>query len=519
MSAQLQTELEDQSDPARGGSLGRYAGAVLLCCLASVVATLLRGVLAESNLVLIYLLSVVVATVRFGRGPGMVASFVAVLAFDVLLVAPLYSFHVDDPQYLLTFAIMLVVSLTISYLTANLRRQANIAKLRAGRADVQFGLSQDLASALTVDQINEIAAIHLASAFRGTGKILLANRCGVLDCSPLAGTPGIGHGTASVMAQAVFERDHKSGMADAVSAAGPLHFIPLRAPMCVRGVLVLVNCACRTAEQIRLLQAFAAQIALAIERVHYVDVAQMTAMAMESERLRNSLLSAVSHDVRTPLAAIVGLSSTLATSVKLPSDTVRELAQAILDDAVRMNDLVTNLLDLARLQTGGVHLNREWQMIEEVIGSALAASGRVFGSIRIELSLPTQLPLVAYDAVLLERVLCNLLENAVRHAGQGQWIGIAAATSETVLRISVTDRGPGVAQADADRIFEKFVHGIGQSSRDGVGLGLAICRSIVEAHEGRIWVESGSDGGASFIFTLPLGTPPELPGADTGEFQ
>jgi K+-sensing histidine kinase KdpD len=483
------------------------------------VTVLLRGALAEANLVLIYLLSVVAATFRFGRGPGILASFLAVLAFDVFLVEPIHSFEVADPQYLLTFAIMLTVSLIVSHLTANLRRQAQIAEARARRANVQYGLSKDLASAITVDQIREIVAMHLATAFHGTGNILIANPGGALDCSPLNSAPGIAHGSASAMAQAVFERKRGDLETDAVSAVGQLHFIPLRAPMRVRGVLVLFNGDCRTPEQVRLLQAFAAQLALAIERVHYVDVARGTAMEMESERLRNSLLSAVSHDVRTPLAAIVGLSSTLATMTDLAPETVRELAQAIGDDAVRMNDLVTNLLDLARLQTGGPHLNREWQMIEEVIGSALAASRRALGAMEIGLSLPAQLPLIAYDAVLLERVLCNLLENAARHAAGGMWIGISATLTAAELWISVTDRGPGVVQGNEERIFAKFAHGSSLPSRDGVGLGLAICRTIVEAHGGKIWVESGPNGGARFIFTLPLGTPPDISSMNFGEPQ
>ena len=242
MTPELQTERESQTEPALTESFGSYAGAVAICCLATVAAASLRGTLAESNLVLLYLLSVVLATVRFGRGPGIMTSILAVLSFDLFLVEPLHSFHVADPQYLLTFAIMLIVSLIISFLTANLRRQTQIAEVRASRANVQFGLSKDLAGALTVDQISEIAALHLASAFHGRGKILLANGGGFLDCAPLATLPGIGHGTPSVMAQAVFDRSHQHGETDPVSATGPLHFIPLRAPIRVRGVLVLFNC-------------------------------------------------------------------------------------------------------------------------------------------------------------------------------------------------------------------------------------------------------------------------------------
>jgi K+-sensing histidine kinase KdpD len=501
------TTAPDVPGPALGW--GGYSGALFICFFATGLAVLLGGTLVEANLVLVFLLSVVLATIRFGRVPGIAASLIAILAFDYFLVQPLHSLTVADPQYLVTFAIMLTVSLIISHLTADLQRQAQIADARAQRADVQFALSRDLASALSVTHISDIAAIHLASAFQGTGKILLADRDGVLDCSPLADMPGIGNATTSVMARAVFERQRTGSAADAVSATGALHFVPLQAPMRVRGVLILVGCQCETVEQVRLLQAFAAQIALAVERVHYVEVAGETAMAMESEKLRNSLLSAVSHDVRTPLAGIVGLASTLANTPQLAPDTVQELARAIQDDAARMNDLVTNLLDLARLQTAGPHVNREWQLIEEVIGSALACSSRVLGNMEVALSLPPGLPLLAFDAVLLERVLCNLLENAARHASAGRWIGVDASTNATELRVAVTDRGPGVPRGSEERIFAKFVHGSGLPARDGVGLGLAICRTIIEAHGGRIWVENACEGGACFVFVLPLGSPPD----------
>lgn len=481
------------------------------------LAVLLRGTLAEANLVLIYLLSVVVATVRYGRAPGILASVLAVLAFDLFLVKPIHSLYVADPQYLLTFAIMLAVSLIVSHLTANLRRQAMLARARARHSHAQFGLSRDLGSALAVEQIADIALKHLASAFRGSAAILIADRSGTLDCSPLNAVPGIGQGSASVMAQAIFKRERKGAAVDAVSTSGQLHLVALRAPMRVRGVLVMIGCECGAPEQERLLQAFAAQIALAIERVHYVNVASETEVAMASERLRNSLLSAVSHDIRTPLAAIVGLSSTLANTPALDSATRGELARAIQDDAVRMNDLVTNLLDMARLQTGAIHLHREWQLIEEVFGSALAASARAIGDMQVTLSLPADLPLVEYDAVLLERVLCNLIENAARHASQGGWIGIAAGTQHGELRICVSDRGPGVARGDAERIFNKFVHGGALPSHEGVRLGLAICRTIVEAHGGAIWADAHAQGGASFIFSLPLGSPPQLPGLDPEE--
>jgi len=492
-----------------------YAWVVLVCLGATALAVSLRGTLAEANLVLIYLLTVVLATVRFGRGPGVLASLLAVLGFDVYLVKPYHSLTVADPQYVLTFGFMLAVSLIVSHLTAHLRRQALMAQSGERRASALFDLSQDLSAALTNEQVVEIAEKHLAAAFQVSARVLMVRRDDTLDCTPLAGTPGIVPAAASVMAQAIFDSQSKGGAADAVTTTGQLQLLPLRAPMRLRGILVLVGRGRAAPGQVPLLQTFAAQIALAIERVHYVDIARETEIEMESERLRNSLLSAVSHDIRTPLAAIVGLSSTLANAGTLDDATGRELARAIQDDALRMNGLVTNLLDMARLQTGRVHLNREWQMIEEVVGSALACSARAIDGMRVTVALAPHLPLVAFDAVLLERVLCNLLENAARYARSGGWIGIDAAIAGAFIDVAVEDRGPGLAPGAEEALFAKFVRGETESSRDGVGLGLAICRSIVDAHGGRIRAQAGAVGGARFVFSLPLGTPPAAP--DEGE--
>lgn len=484
-------------------------GTALLCAAATIVAIALRDVLAEANLVLMYLISVVIATVRWGRASGIFGSILAVLAFDVFLVEPVHSFSVADTQYLLTFAIMLSVSLVISHLMANLQQQANIAESRAHLADTQFALSKDLASASSVSDIADAVRLHLAAAFQGTAQLLAADSSGQLDFGSVTKVSGDIEKTTRVMAQAVFRGQRGDDDTDPVSATGQMHFIALRAPLGIRGVLVLANCDCKNREQIRLLQGFASQIALAIERVQYVELSASAALAMESERLRNSLLSAMSHDVRTPLAGILGLSSALANTPGLSAETTSELAKSIQDEAVRMNSLVTNLLDLARIQTGGMQIRREWQLIDEVIGSALASSGRVINEMTVELALSPALPLVQFDAVLLERVLCNLLENAARYGAAGGWIGIFASTTDKEMLVSVTDRGPGVRPCNAKRIFDKFVHGKESRNKDGVGLGLAICRSIIEAHGGKIWTELQVTG-ACFVFSLPLGEPPQL---------
>ena len=503
-------ERERDASASRGQARG-YLFAVLYCVAATIVGTLLHGTLAEANLVLVYLLAVVLVTVHGGRGPGVFASFLAVLAFDIFMVLPYHSLEVADPQHLLTFAIMLAVSLIVSHLMANQRYQAMIATNRERRAIALFHLSQDLSGALTREQVSEVAGRHLDSAFHAQVVLLVADRAGRLDISPIGTLAGSTNFGAGIAARAVYERACSGDGSDRTTIVGQLQYLPLRAPMRTRGVLVVQTPDGGrhvTLEQTRLLQTFAAQIALAIERVHYVEVAHEAGIAIESERLRNSLLSAVSHDIRTPLTAIVGLSSTMASSAALEGAQLRDLALAIQGAALRMNSLVTNLLDMARLHGGALRLHSEWQMIEEVIGGALASVGPAVDAVELQIAVAPDLPLASFDAVLIERVLCNLIDNALKYAGHGNFIKIAAEQHGSYVEVSVEDRGPGVAAGMETSIFSKFVRGEKESNKAGVGLGLAICSAIVDAHGGRIWVTPGAAGGARFVFALPLGDPP-----------
>jgi two-component system sensor histidine kinase KdpD len=271
-------------------------------------------------------------------------------------------------------------------------------------------------------------------------------------------------------------------------------------------------------EQRRQLDGFAALIATALERVHYIEVAQNAVCKIESEQLRNSLLSALSHDLRTPLTSLVGLADSLARSRPELSAEQLDMAGAIRDQAFRVSALANNLLDMARLQSGEVRLNRQWQPIEEVIGSALKAREGQLAGHRVEVALPREFPLLEFDAVLMERVLCNLVENAAKYTPPGSEIRITAVVKDGEAQISVTDNGPGLPPGSEETVFEKFTRGEKESTVPGVGLGLAICRAIVEAHKGRIWAENLPTHGAHFTFTLPLGTPPTLADAPEDRF-
>jgi two-component system sensor histidine kinase KdpD len=315
-------------------------------------------------------------------------------------------------------------------------------------------------------------------------------------------------------AQWAYDKAQPAGLSTDTLAGSAFLYLPLRAPMRTRGVLAIKPENQRVLlvpEQRRQLDTFAALAAIALERVHYVEVAQQALIQMESERLRNSLLSALSHDLRTPLAALIGLAESLPMTTPAPSVALLETAQAIADEARRMNALVNNLLDMARIQSGDVKLRRQWLPFEEVVGSALKSAQSALARHPVEVELARNLPLVELDAALIERVLNNILENAGKYTPDGTIVRLTAEVAGADLLVAISDRGPGLPKGQEEAIFEKFVRGSRESTTPGVGLGLAISRAIVDAHRGRIWAENNPAGGARFCFTLPLGTPPAAP--------
>jgi len=489
-----------------------YVWAAALCVAVTGIAAGLVNIFDLANVIMLYLLATVVIAIKLGRGPSIFASFLSVASFDFFFVPPRFSFSVSDTQYLFTFVIMLAVSLIISNLTASLRYQARIASFRERRTNALNAMSKALSSALMVNQIIEISNEHLVGIFQAKIAILLPDSHETLR-QPLTETNTVPEHLDLGVAQWVYDNQQRAGLGTNTLPANALLYIPLQAPMRTRGVLAIAPTQPRQIfqpEQQRLLDTFASQIALALERIHYVEVAQDAIISIEAERLRNSLLSAISHDLRTPLTAIVGLASTLQTNVS--DSTRKELIQGINEEAQHMNSLIVNLLDMARLQSGKVVLNLQWQPIDEVIGSALRISSHLTANFKVSVEIAPHLPLLSFDAVLIERVLCNLIENAVKY-GQNQ-IDIRAGLIHDEFTVSVTDNGRGLPDGLGEKIFDKFTRGEKESSTYGVGLGLAICKAIIEAHQGKIWATNLKAGeqqqGARISFTLPLGTPPKI---------
>ena len=500
---------DDETVTAWYGDLPRYAWAVASSVVITLLATPLVDFFDLANIVMLFLLGTVLVALKLGRGPAALAAFLNVAAFDFFFVPPRMSFAVSDVQYLVTFAVMLVVGLLTGQLTAGLRFQARISASRERRAQSLFELTRELSAALLHSQVAELGEAAVRRNFGGQALVLATDARDQL-VQPDQMPPGF---DASV-ADWAFRNTQPAGLATSTLSAQTWHYVPLKAPMRVRGVLALQPAQPRwllIPEQLQQLDTLARQIAIALERVHYVDIAQQAVVEMESERLRNTLLAAISHDVRTPLTALIGLAESLKHSLPPLEMQQADMAQAMTLQARQLSALVTNLLDMARLQNGGVSLHREWQSVEEVVGSAIRAAQPALDGRVVQTDIPLDLPLVEFDAVLMERVLVNLLENAAKYGGPP--LEVRARVMPDSLVLTVRDHGPGLPPAlrgGESELFEKFTRGQSESATPGVGLGLAICKAVVDAHGGGI-TAANTDEGAEFTITLPRRAPPPAP--------
>ncbi|SFC14756.1 two-component system, OmpR family, sensor histidine kinase KdpD [Polaromonas sp. OV174] len=494
------------------GSLPRYAWAVVASITVTALTLPLISFFDLANIVMLFLLGTVLVAVKWGRGPSALAAFLNVAAFDYFFVLPRLSFNVSDVQYLVTFGVMLVVGLLTGQLTAGLRFQARISSSRERRAQSLFELTRDLSAALLSAQVVELGQAAVLRNFDGQALVLTADAADQLTLPDHALPTDF---DASV-ADWAYRNAQAAGLATATLSAQSWHYLPLKATMRVRGVLALKPAQPRwllIPEQVQQLDTLARQIAIALERVHYVDVAQQALVEMESEKLRNVLLAAISHDVRTPLTALIGLADGLQRSAPPLAGEQAQAAQAIGYQARSLSALVNNLLDMARLQSGAVSLRSDWQSVEEIVGSAIRQAQPALAGQTVKTALPADLPLVEFDAVLMERVLVNLLENAAKYGRSGDApIEITARVSDSALVLTLRDHGPGLPAALSGRehtLFDKFTRGEIESARPGVGLGLAICKAVVDAHRGQISAANAAGGGAEFSISLPRRPPPK----------
>jgi two-component system sensor histidine kinase KdpD len=484
-----------------------YGRGVLVVLICSALAWFMFPFFGEANLIMVYLLGVTFVAARYGRGPSIVASMLSVAAFDFLFIPPYFSFAVSDVQYLLTFPVMLIVALLISGLTARTRQQADAARQRERRTSVLYAMSRDLATHRLVANLTREATRHLRDVFESQVAVLLPDANGRLILQPGEQVSFTFDHRDQGVAQWAFDHNQMAGLGtETLPGAGALYLplVGLQGPVGVLAVRPAEPQRLLAPEQMHLLETFANQIALVIERARLAEEAQKAQVQAETERMRNALLSAVSHDLRTPLTAITGAASSLLDgSDTLTPESRRELSQAIYEEANRLDRLVRNLLDITRLEAGAVQVQKQWHPFEEVVGAALTRLEERLRGHPVRTHFPPNLPLVPLDGVLIQQVVINLLENALKYSPSTAPVDLSASATTEAIIFEIADQGPGLPPGDEQRIFDKFYRA-GPAREGGVGLGLTICRGIVEAHGGRIWAENRPSGGAVFRFTLPL---------------
>ncbi len=510
-------------------ALARFRAKAYLWTLLSVLlVTLLSKILEPAfdlvNIALLYLLPVLISAARWGRGPSLLASFVGVLAFDFFFVPPVLSFTVSDVRHVVAFAVFLLVALVTGTLATRLRNQAEQARQRERRTAALYGLSREIAAEADLQKVLRRVVETVAEAMGKEVTIFMpdpASRTLTEIASTTSSSTPLDDKERGV-AQWVLEQGQWAGKGTDTLSGTDDFFVPIKIDGNRLAVLLLRPGAGDgpiSEDQRQLLEALANLAAVAITRIKLAKEAERAQWLAESERLHTALLNSISHDLRTPLASILGAVTSLLTEddVYTP-ETKAALLQAIKEEAQRMNRFVGNLLDMARLESGILTLRKDWYDIHEIIGVALREMNEVLHQQNVRLDLPPDLPLVQADFILTEQVLINLLENAAKYSPSGSDILVSARRKGDELSVSVADRGPEIPAEVRDRIFEKFYRIDASKHVSGTGLGLSICKGIIEAHGGKAGVEPRDGGGNLFIFSLPIGEPPSdtLPEEKTG---
>ncbi len=501
--------VEAVAQPATPWDRYGWAAAISVGC--TVLAEAMYTHFELSNLVMIYLLGVTVSGLRLGRGPSALTAVLNVALFDFFFVPPRFTFAVSDAQYLVTFAAMLIIALVIASLTASVRQQTRVAGARERRTALLYAMSRELAATRGIPALSRLAVRHVAEVFRCHAVILLPDKAGKLKYPADPPLESSFRGADLAVAQWVADHGRRAGLGSDTLPAARGVYLPLGDSQQAIGVLAVLPTNPRRVllpEQSHLLETFAGQIALALERASLSEVAEASKLAAERESLRNTLLASISHDLRTPLSVIAGASSTLVQrGATLDEGSRLSLAHGIESKAREMSELVSNVLDVMRFESGQVALRRDWQTIDDLAGAALSHLEEKLAGRTVELRFAEDLPPVYVDATLIVQVFSNLLDNIAKYTPPTTHVWITASSDGDLLRVIIEDDGPGLPGGDPARMFDKFQRGNGEGSIVGVGLGLTICRAIIRAHGGEIEAGRREGGGARFEFTVPTREP------------
>jgi len=493
-----------------------YAVALLMMALLTALASPFKSILGLVNIAMIYLLPVLFCASKWGTGPALVAAVAGVITFDLFFVPPTLRFTVADIRYLISFAIFIVVGLITGTLSTKLRKQVIRSQQREAVVTALYALSRDIAAVPDLHSVLESVARKVTDTVEGEAVLLLPETGGFLEVKgrsqyskdDFPDEPG------RRVAAWVFAHGQKAGYGTETLGEVTGLYLPLLTEQGVQGVLaVRLNNpeSYFQPEQVRLLEAFAGLAALAVNRIKLAEKTREAETLVESERLRTALFNSLSHDLRTPLASVIGAVTGLLEEGGVYSPAARrDLLQTIQQGAITMYRFITNLLDMARLESGMLKLKKEWCDVQDIIGVAVGRLGEPLRSRPLRIDIQHDLPLIQVDFVLIEQVLINLLDNALKYSECNSEIYVSARQTENRIQVAVTDIGSRIPEEDLEKIFDKFYRIISPLQVSGTGLGLAICKGIIEAHGGEIWAENSSGGGATIIFVLPLSD--ELPG-------
>ncbi|HWQ45420.1 MAG TPA: DUF4118 domain-containing protein [Longilinea sp.] len=485
----------------------RYLLSLGLVALAVLAGWPFRSLIHPVNLVMLFLAVVVASAVFCGRGPAILASFISVFAFDYFFVDPRFSFSVADAEYLITFLGLLVVGLVVSGFASQVREQVLKLQAREAQTEALSALSRDLAVAGDMQTMLQAVVDHTSRSLASQAVVLTSEDNHLVV---RLSSPGFTLSESEMeTARLVFSSKEAHA-----SAQQKTRFLPLTNPHSVVGVLGVKPVGKRSGfdtSQEKLFESFANLTGLAIERTLLAEQTNRLHMLSETEKLQTTLLNSISHDLRTPLVSIRGVLDSLLEVEQGSEDSPRldpaarlDMLQNAREETIHLNRLVENLLDMTRLESGALKMHTEPSDIQDIIGSALAAMEESLRPRSVQVEIEPDLPLVEVDFVLVEQVIINLLDNALKYSSAGTPVEVFACRDECGIAVEVFDRGKGIPTDQLESVFSKFYRLKHSELTQGIGLGLSICKGIVEAHGGRIWAENRLGGGTKISFILPL---------------
>jgi two-component system, OmpR family, sensor histidine kinase KdpD len=490
-----------------------YIESIIFILLITLIGWEWGSFLGLVNMGMLFLLPVLYTAVRWGFNGGIFSALSAIIAFDLFVVPPLLSFSVTDLRYLISFSIYLLIGAYTGKLSSRLREQVSNSRKREAQTLALYSLSREITAISDLDCVLESVIKKIIEILGGQVAIFLPNISGDLILRAYsASIQGESNLDEREKTTASWVYEHKQIAGKGTNNFGDAKgtYLPLISEQVISGVIGVIplkSWKYLQPEQKRLLEAFASLTALAVNRISLVEKVREAQLLNESDKLRNALLNSISHDLRTPLASMIGAVTSLIEDHLIYDEQSRmDLLQTIQQGAMRMNRLVNNLLDMARLESGMLKLNKQWCDMEEIIGAATDRLGSAWKERHVVMICPEGMPLINVDFVLIEQVVVNLLDNALKYSNPTSEIDVCLSRNDHEMRFTVRDSGAQIPEEDLERIFDKFYRVRAPRQISGTGLGLAISKGIVELHDGRIWAENCANGGVAISFFLPLET-------------